>query len=313
MIVGGAFLSHTPYLDRARARSDVEQRFHQAVAKAAAEASRLEPSLVVIFFPDHFNGFFYGLMPPYCIGMAAHSIGDFGTVPGKLDVAEELAGACAAFCLGEGCDVAMSHDMRVDHGAAQPLELLFPEAGHPPVLPIFINCAAPPLPTMGRVVALGQAIGRWAQTTGQRILVIGSGGISHDPPLPNFQAMSGAARQALISGGEAGHRQRLARQSRVFNLGSDFAAGQASSIRSLNPAWDDAILTRLEAGDVDLADIWDDHGVTREAGRGAQEMRCWVAALAAMSAQSDYRMERLFLEEVPEWITSTAVSFAWPV
>ena len=33
--------------------------------------SMFTPDLVVVFGPDHFNGFFYELMPAFCIGTAA--------------------------------------------------------------------------------------------------------------------------------------------------------------------------------------------------------------------------------------------------
>ncbi|VTU34243.1 2,3-dihydroxyphenylpropionate/2, 3-dihydroxicinnamic acid 1,2-dioxygenase [Variovorax sp. PBS-H4] len=83
------------------------------------------PELVVLFAPDHFNGFFYDLMPPFCIGTAASAIGDFGTVAGELSVPTALASACAASLLEQGIDVAVSHRMRVDHGFANPLQDIF--------------------------------------------------------------------------------------------------------------------------------------------------------------------------------------------
>ena len=35
------------------------------------------------FAPDHYNGFFYRLMPPFCIGYAAESIGDYDSQVGR--------------------------------------------------------------------------------------------------------------------------------------------------------------------------------------------------------------------------------------
>ena len=37
----------------------------------AAALRAFDPDLVVVFGPDHFNGFFYELMPAFCIGTAA--------------------------------------------------------------------------------------------------------------------------------------------------------------------------------------------------------------------------------------------------
>jgi 2,3-dihydroxyphenylpropionate 1,2-dioxygenase len=34
--------------------------------------------------PDHYNGFFDELMPPFCLGTAASAVGDDGTPAGAL-------------------------------------------------------------------------------------------------------------------------------------------------------------------------------------------------------------------------------------
>ena len=45
-----------------------------------------DPELVVTFAPDHYNGFFYRAMPPFCIGTAATGVGDYGTYKGLRSV-----------------------------------------------------------------------------------------------------------------------------------------------------------------------------------------------------------------------------------
>jgi 2,3-dihydroxyphenylpropionate 1,2-dioxygenase len=37
------------------------------------------------------SGFFYNVMPPFCIGAAGESLGDFGTTPGPIDIPEDSA------------------------------------------------------------------------------------------------------------------------------------------------------------------------------------------------------------------------------
>jgi len=61
-------------------------------------------------------------------------------------------------------DVAISHQMKVDHGTTIPLLKLTGALARYDVLPIFVNCAAAPLPRFARVRALGEAIGRLAFT-----------------------------------------------------------------------------------------------------------------------------------------------------
>ena len=176
MIVGAVCMSHSPLMDRGGADAAVEGRFRSAVTQAASFAAAAAPDLTIVFHPDHLNGFFYGLLPAFCVGIAGRSVGDYGTGAGPLDIPAEVAEDCAAELLRLGIDIALSHRMTADHGAVQPLELL--SAGHPPgpMLPVFINCAAPPLPGFPRVRALGAAIGAWAAARPERVLLVGSGG-----------------------------------------------------------------------------------------------------------------------------------------
>jgi len=157
------------------------------IVKAARERiAAFDPGLVILFSPDHFNGFFYDVMPSFCIGMVAHAIGDFGTLAGNLNVPQVLAEDCASFVLESGVDAAVSYDMQLDHGAAQPLEFFFGALNKCPVIPVFINSVAVPLPSFQRARLLGQVIGQWASTLNQRVLIIGSGGLSHQPPVPEL-------------------------------------------------------------------------------------------------------------------------------
>ncbi|MCP6589060.1 3-carboxyethylcatechol 2,3-dioxygenase, partial [Klebsiella pneumoniae] len=74
--------------------------------------------------------------------------------------------------------------MQVDHGFAQPLEFLLGGLDTLPVLPVFINGVASPLPGFQRTRMLGEAVGRFLTTLNKRVLILGSGGLSHQPPVP---------------------------------------------------------------------------------------------------------------------------------
>src|SRR5260370_14920865 len=164
-------------------------------------------------------------MPAFCIGVHARSVGDYGTVEGELPVASELAQELAAGWLNDGIDVAYAHRMEVDHGFAQAVELLFSGAALPKVIPIFVNCAATPRPTFARARMLGEAIGRWGVTRAERIYLLASGGLSHDPPMASLSEPSGEKREAIIEGRRPTYAARLARQSHVYAVGPAYAAG----------------------------------------------------------------------------------------
>ena len=265
-----------------------------------------EPELTVVLFPDHLSGFSYSLMPSFCVGAAGTSIGDYGTAPGQLDIPEDIAMDCAAACIADGVDVAVSLKMSVDHGAVQPIEMLSAQHALTRIVPIFINCAAAPRPTFDRVRALGRAVGRWAEARPERILLIASGGLSHDPPLPSLKGAAPDVRQRLVNGGVPTHAQRVLRQNRVLGEGAKFVAG-TSELRPLNPEWDKGFLEALVGGNLTSLDDMDDERITSTAGRGAHEVRSWIAALAAIQTRSAYKADVLFYAPVPEWITGMGI------
>ena len=189
-------MSHSPLLNLPGPPQDLLDDIDGALAQAREFVEGFDPELVVIFAPDHYNGFFYKLMPPFCIGTEAQGVGDYGTHKGPLDVPEATAVACAKAVLSAGVDVAVSANMDVDHGTVQPLEKLFGRATAHSVIPIFINSVATPLGPLHRCRTLGTAVGSYLATLNKRVLVVGSGGLSHDPPVPTLATATGTRRTA---------------------------------------------------------------------------------------------------------------------
>ena len=138
-------MSHSPLLEFADLAPDVSAELDQTFAAARDFVHDYDPDIVVNFAPDHYNGFFYNLMPPYCLGYAATSIGDYGSQAGPLDVPAEKARSLAEAVIGEGIDLAVSLQMEVDHGTVQPMEIVYGDITAKPFIPVFINSVAPAL------------------------------------------------------------------------------------------------------------------------------------------------------------------------
>src|SRR5262249_31714726 len=145
--------------------------FFQELDVCAAALHAFKPDLVVVFGPDHFNGFFYELMPAFCIGSAAVGTKDWHLEGGPLDVPRELAVSAVRYLQSRDFDVALSHAMKVDHGITIPLYKLTGALARYPVLPVFINCAADPRPSFRRVRAFGAALGDFLAMQDMRITV----------------------------------------------------------------------------------------------------------------------------------------------
>ena len=188
-------MSHSPLLELSQPPAELAADVETAFAAARKFITEYDPELVVVFGPDHYNGFFYELMPQFCIGLAATSIGDFGSTPGPLDVPRDIAEGLAQAALDGGVDLAVSLRMEVDHGMVQPLEILFGGLDTVPTVPFFINSVAPPFTPVHRVRALGEALGRYLSGLDKRVLLIGSGGLSHEPPVPTLETAPRARRR----------------------------------------------------------------------------------------------------------------------
>jgi 2,3-dihydroxyphenylpropionate 1,2-dioxygenase len=269
------------------------------------------PELVVIFSPDHYNGFFYKVMPPFCIGMSASGVGDYGTHAGPLNVPADLAAQCAEAVLDAGVDVALSASMDVDHGTVQPLEKLFGEATSRPVIPVFINAVAVPLGPLHRCRALGAAVGGYLATLDKRVLLIGSGGLSHSPPVPTLATAPPAVRDRIVHGQPMTSEQRQARQAAVIEAAKNFADGD-SDLQPLNPVWDHRFLEIIDGGRLAELSEWSNSFVLDEGGTSAHEIRTWVAAFAALETAGPYQTAMRYYKPAAELIAGFAIRTAVP-
>src|ERR1700761_5318015 len=218
-------MSHSPLLNLPGPSQDLLDDIEGAIAQARQFVEDYDPDLVVIFSPDHYNGFFHKVMPPFCIGTSACGVGDYGTHAGPLDVPEQLAVDCASAILEAGVDIAVSASMDVDHGTVQPLEKLFGDATSRPVIPIFVNAIGVPLGPMQRCRALGAAVGGYLATLDKRVLLVGSGGLSHSPPVPTLATAPPAVLRRIVHGEPMTSEQREARQAAVVDAARSFARG----------------------------------------------------------------------------------------
>ncbi|WP_051027797.1 3-carboxyethylcatechol 2,3-dioxygenase [Nocardia higoensis] len=302
-------VSHSPLLDLPGPEPELVTDIEAALTRAADFVRDFDPELVVTFAPDHYNGFFYRTMPAFCVGTAASGVGDYGTHAGPLDVPARVAGELAEALLEAGIDVAVSVAMDVDHGTVQPLQRLLGSATALPVVPIFVNSVAVPLGPLRRARALGAAVGAHLSALGKRVLVIGSGGLSHDPPVPRLATASGPVRERIVHGGPMSPEQRTARQTAVMRAAYEFAAGRGD-LRALNPDWDQRFLDLLDCGELDAFDDWDNARITEEAGNSAHEVRTWIAAFAALAQQGPYRTTVRYYRSAPALIAGFGVRTA---
>lgn len=309
MTAAAVGLSHSPLIGKNDPAPDVLARVDTAVADAKWFIRDFDPELVVLYAPDHYNGFFYQEMPPFCLATDAHAVGDFDSASGPLSVDTAAARAIAQGVLDRGVDLTVSARMTVDHGFAQPLEMLFDGINRVPVVPVFVNGVATPLGPISRIRALGTAIGEAAAELDKRVLFLGSGGLSHDPPVPVLDGAPPRVADALIEGHPPTPEQRAKGEQRVIQAGRDYAAG-TTTMTPINPQWDNLLLDHLQKGALSELDNWTVEWMGQQGGGSAHEVRTWIAAYASLAATGPYTMTSRFYEAIPEWIAGFAVTTA---
>ncbi|TCB70675.1 3-carboxyethylcatechol 2,3-dioxygenase [Acinetobacter sp. ANC 4216] len=306
--------SHSPLMEFATPQEQYkEQAVRDAFAKLAIEVKAYDPTLIISFGPDHFNGFFYDLMPSFCVGIRAAAAGDwdYGKDNDKINVPEDKALALVRQVLDQGVDVAYSYRMQADHGVTQPLHFLCEgQLDRYPTIPIFVNGAAAPMPTTKRTIALGRAVGQFIQSLNlenERVLILGTGGLSHDPPTPQMGSVPPEVEEFLIAGRNPTAEAREARQAKVIAVGQQLAAGDTSVSVPLNRDWDLALLEKFKSADFAALEAMTEAEIRRDGGRGGQEVRAWMAAFAALHEIGHYQMTTHCYEDISEWIAGFGI------
>jgi 2,3-dihydroxyphenylpropionate 1,2-dioxygenase len=284
----------------------VQAQFFRELESCAEALHAFDPDLVVVFGPDHFNGFFYELMPSFCIGTAAESSKDWHLEAGTLRVPRDLAIDCARYLLACDIDVAISHAMKVDHGITIPLYKLTGSLARYDVLPVFINCAADPRPSFKRVRAFGAAIGSFLADKDMRVTLVGSGGLSHDPPTPRIDHSAPEKTERLVVRRTPTQEELDARETRVIQAARDLVVGKGPCLPP-SEQWDRNFLDTMLSGKVERFDAITDTEIDTIAGFGGHEVRTWVAAAAAAREMGQVRSELKYYHLVPEWITGMGI------
>lgn len=275
-------LAHSPLMTR-----DTEHRqgrfFRDGLARLRAAVQAYNPTLVVYFGPDHERAL-AGISPCFTVVESARGVAEWDLPEEDYDVPRDHAVALGEHLVAAGVDIAMASSLRLDHGFGLSANDLFGSLAAVPMLPILINCVGRPLATMSRTATLGAAVGKFIRTQmpgDERVLVVGSGGISHTPPGQPADAdqMTESERQKLLM-------EQL-----------------DGATKAVNPDWDHDFLARLASTDWNrLADLTADDLVA--AGTGGAEVRTWVAAAFAGGGP----LNTVAYEPVLDWITGMGIA-----
>jgi hypothetical protein len=306
-IVGAFAISHAAVMVRhweeatAADRVAVQGAFDEIARRL--RAARADALLVV--GNDHFRNFFLDQMPAFCLGIGDTSIGcgDGGFPLHVLPVASQLADGLLEGLLARQFDLAFARNLPLDHAFIGPLHNILGGAGLP-IVPLFQNCVAPPLPPLARYLALGAAIADVLAhiEPGLRVALLGTGGLSHEVPLPDWrhlpQDADGEDWLRFMSAGRSG-----ADAETLQRIGAEVDRWGRERRGRIDAAFDRELLGWMQAGDYTRFADLDADTLRRRGGNGAQEVRNWVTVMGAMPGT---RAELLAYAPVPAWLTGVA-------
>jgi protocatechuate 4,5-dioxygenase, beta chain len=164
-------------------QADEWKRKVEAYRETLTEA---KPDLLVMIGSDHFHQFFHDNYPTFLIGKQPiydatyyNEEREFGIPKFVLQGHEELSGYMLQGLLDRGFDFSVSHELKLDHSIICPIITTRPDADLP-VVPIYTNIFAPPLPSPKRFWDLGRAIrdiiDEWPSDL--KVAAVGSGHLS---------------------------------------------------------------------------------------------------------------------------------------
>jgi len=307
-IVLGVAASHTTLMNTQWDKVDHLPRAHafrDALGQAAAMLHEARPDAVVILGSNHFRGFWLDLMPAFTIGVGeVIAAGEHGTPAGALPCNPATALAVCEGMMARDFDCAFSSKLSVDHGISHAVQWLMPEL-NVPIIPIVINCFAPPLPTLGRVSRFGEALRGVLEslTSVDRVAVIATGGLSHALPFPDWRRPEGDDEEFIAHSWKEGRGRWQEFETRRRSI-------IVNAPPRLNEEFDRWFLARFESeGLRRILDELGDEELVLKAGNGGNEIRAWIALSQICSNRP---ADVLVYSPMPEWLTGMAVAVVTP-
>lgn len=279
--------------------------FRDALGVASKALHDLKPDAVVVVGSNHFRGHWLDLMPSFTIGLdEIISSGEHGTPSGSQKGAPELALNLANQLVDAQFDIAFSTRLGIDHGISHAIQYLTGE-NQIPVIPLMVNCFAPPLPKLGRCLELGEAVRAAIESMPDdlSIAIVASGGLSHQLPFPDWRSPKSDNDNFLVDSWKNGRgdweRYEMRRRAIIVNAPPQ-----------LNESFDRNLLEAFGAGKTRewVADM-SEQNLLQQAGNGANEIRNWLVMHAAL----DYAPgKKLAYSPMPDWLTGMGVFICNP-
>jgi aromatic ring-opening dioxygenase catalytic subunit (LigB family) len=195
-VVAAMALTHSPGLTGwfDRAPEDQRREARRALDEMRDRLRAARPDVILLFSNDHLLNWPINNTPEYTVGIGAEHVGPADWYDEWLALEKyHIPGhpAFARYLVNEGARrrlaFAYRRDMQFDDGVSVPMHYLNPE-GDIALVPVTMNCTVPPIPTPARAYEVGTTLREMVQAYpgGERVAVVATGGLSHEPGGPRY-------------------------------------------------------------------------------------------------------------------------------
>ena len=281
--------------------TDRAEAFRDALGAARQRIAAACPDVAVIVGSNHFRGFWLDLIPAFTLGVGeVIAAGEAKTPKGPQRTDPAFAQALAGHLVEAGTEVAISARLQIDHGQSHAIQYLLGGVDVP-VVPLVVNVFAQPLPTLARCAQLGENLAAAIERIpgGRRVVVIASGGLSHQLPWPSDWTDPHGDDEAFLV--EAwlngrGEWERYDQRRREIIV---------AARPTIFPEFDRAFLDDLAQGRLGKYTSMTSAEIEAAAGNGGQELRTWLVMAAALGFAPG---TPLAYAPMPEWLTGMGVA-----
>ena len=241
-IVAAMAATHTPGLLGwfEDAPKEQQQTARDAFQKMREWLAEKKPDVMIIFANDHLLNWPLSNTPEYTVGIADKHSGPADWympwlsqekkyhVPGSPGLARHIVNESAK----HGLQLAyIREDMQFDDGISVPTKWLNPNMDIP-IIPITMNCTAPPIPAPPRAYDVGKIICDVlrAYPGDERIALIGSGGLSHEPGGPRYFYLDEEFDRWFLDSLAAGDHEKILRECTLERMEQAGSGGTAELI-----------------------------------------------------------------------------------
>ena len=195
-IVAALGTPHTPLFPLQVAQEGPGSETAQLFGAVRAHLEAVRPDVLVVFDSDHLNTFFLDNWPTFSVGVTDQTSGPNDGTPGlpqhRVAVHEPLGAALYRTGIRSGFDLSLSQEFTLDHSIVVPLHFVMP-AMQTPIVPVFVNGLAPPLPLARRCFALGQVVRQAVEAwrSDLRVAILATGSFSLEVTGPKVRSANG--------------------------------------------------------------------------------------------------------------------------